>query len=180
MSGVDLVMAERLYSPLREHLLSRPETEAAAYAYVRAESVEGGERWRTIDWQGLGNGSYERQTAQHLVLADEVLPQVIKRAHDANLGLVEFHSHPYSRRACFSLYDIHELRGFAPYIRWRLHGAVYGAVVISPSSFDGLIWSSSAPTPTTLRSWCVEDIVMKPTALGEQLWREESADEQQI
>ena len=75
-------------------------------------------------------------------LDDDVRAGVIKRAHNLNACLIEFHTHPMPGGACFSPSDIKGLKELAPQLLWRLKKRPYVAVVVAPDGLDALAWTS--------------------------------------
>jgi len=88
----------------------------------------------------LDQSDFLAQRSDYLELSDETRQRVIQTAHERRLGVVEFHSHPFPMAAQFSFADYVGLQETVPHMLWRLKGRPYGAVVVGPNDFDGLIW----------------------------------------
>jgi hypothetical protein len=140
--------------------------------FLFAKPVESSSNvWQVVDSQLLSeNMDYADSSEQHLSLADEVRPLVIKRAHDSETAVIEFHGHywpGFSTR--FSNYDLHGLTEFAPHMLWRLPQRPYFALVIGPQSFDGLVWEVKG-NPESLEAIVVGEEELVPTRLSLKNW----------
>lgn len=62
--------------------------------------------------------------------------------------IIEAHSHIGSLGdpAQFSSLDVHSLAEWVPHVRWRLGWRPYVALVVGPTSFDGMAWISPGRT----------------------------------
>jgi hypothetical protein len=101
-------------------------------------------------------------------LTDAYRASIIKKAHDLDAMIIEFHSHPFPSTACFSPTDIEGLRDFVPHVRWRLKNKPYAAVVVAPQSFDALFWATDgAPEPIALN---VGGRIVLPTRKSLEEW----------
>jgi hypothetical protein len=116
---------------------------------------------------------FDIQSSFHLAMTDEALARLIKRAWDLKLALVEWHSHPrYDGPASFSPSDRFGLRDMVPYVRWRLRGSPYAAVVISDASLDALGWLGDDPDPLGVDGIKVGKTVLKPSGISLARWND--------
>ncbi|MEG4917680.1 hypothetical protein [Microcoleus sp. B7-D4] len=123
-----------------EHLIPDPHNlENAAFVFASL-AEEDGLICRDI-WL-LGSSELAVQLPYHFELQDDVRGQVIKRAHDSGLTIVEMHSHLGDRPAEFSWSDLSGFDSWVKHVQWRLKGAPYGAVVVTRNSFDGFFWTN--------------------------------------
>lgn len=127
------------------HLLPADhELEEAAFLFARQDPVDSG-RLICEEVRLLSGEDLAVQLPYHIELADHVRPQLIKRAHDSGLVLVEMHSHLGTFPARFSKSDLWGFEEWVPHMRWRLKGRAYAAVVVAEGSFDGFLWLGEEP-----------------------------------
>ena len=119
---------------------------------------------RTKEWLPLSPQAFKVQSAAYLELTDETRASIIKKAHDTESSLVEFHSHPTSSKASFSGSDLSGLEEFVPHVMWRLKKRPYAAVVVSRSNFDSLFWATPEK-PELLSELDVNGRILHPTGL---------------
>ena len=87
-------------------------------------------------------------------------------AWDKQAALVDFHSHMSDvYPAQFSPSDLYGFRDWVPHVWWRLKGKPVLAVVVSPSSFDSLVWRASPNDPEVLTTLHVGGDAKSPTGL---------------
>lgn len=167
MTDALLELPAAVYSDLQKHLLPpHSKIEQAAFVYARAETSAGNSTiFRFLDWLPLKADNFAAQHEVYLELRDEMRGSLIKRAHDLNASLVEFHSHPGPYPAQFSPSDLAGFHEFVPHVWWRLRGKPYAAVVVAPSGFDALAWLTSAQEPAALNGIMVEGERLTPTGL---------------
>src|ERR1051325_992236 len=91
------------YTELWKHLQSS-KLEEAAFAYARPNVDKLG-RFTIIEWQPVPAEGFVYHTEIGFELTDEMRGIVIKRAHDLDASLVEFHSHKGEWPAEFSPSD---------------------------------------------------------------------------
>jgi len=157
-------MPEDVYKNVWEHLLPRKaKYEQAAFMFADASEASGELKLEYRDWYPVPSTGYLIQSEGHIELSDETRATVIKRAHDLQACLVEFHSHLYSYEVSFSWSDVAGLKEFVPHVMWRLKGRPYAAVVVGGSSFDALIWPVNTTAPETLSELRVGKRVLRPT-----------------
>jgi len=156
------------YRSMRAHLLPRgARDEEAAFLFAHAEDAGA---FRFVDWYGVPGSGFLHRSAYSIELTEEARAFAIKRAHDLGASLVELHSHPFQRVSEFSWSDREGLREFVPHVRWRLRRRPYGAVVVAPTTFDGLAWfdDDTAPRPLAIRLDGAE--VVMPTGRSVGSW----------
>ena len=162
---------------LWKHLLpEKPETEEAAFVFVRGAAEAEGIGFQFLDWWPLGAQDLEVKSPWYLELTDDAKAKAIKRAHDLGASLVEFHSHLGTWPAQFSASDWAGFQEIVPHCIWRLKGRPYLAVVVAQSGFDGLVWPNSASELTCLDSITTESRVLHSTGLSFRSWKEGSHD----
>ncbi|MFQ5803614.1 MAG: hypothetical protein ACE5JQ_12025 [Candidatus Methylomirabilales bacterium] len=172
MGRILLDVPKEVYTALQAHLLpADSETEEAAFVFAHGAMDEGETVFRYAEWLAITPEGFVQRSEGYLELTDETRARVIKRAHDLGASIAEFHSHPFPGRAAFSLSDRAGLTEFVPHALWRLKGRPYIAVVVAPTSFDGLVWSPDAKTPRRLDGIMVGGRVLRPTGLTLRRWR---------
>jgi hypothetical protein len=164
-----LYLTPESHSGIWSHLLPGDklgdEDEQVAFAF--AKTICDGERctFHLIDWVAMGPLDFASQSSHHIELTDEARARSIKRAHDLNASLLEFHSHPFQRHAEFSGSDIFGFEEFVPHVWWRLKGKPYLAIVVAPASFDGVAWVSGPNDPVSIQEVTVGEKILRPTGL---------------
>jgi len=166
MNKILLKISKTVKADIWAHLLPKRFTvEEAAFLFVRRESDENGELFSYFDWAPVPPGGFLSRSAFHFELTDEIRAAMIKRAHDLETSVVEFHSHKGRQPAQFSASDLLGFREFVPHVWWRLKGRPYAAVVLLRSGFDGLVWSTGPDTPQRFDGIVVGKSVLTPTRL---------------
>ena len=150
----------RDYERLREHLEAGDEVEQVAF--LLTEPYAGDETLRVAAIQLIEAENFNLQSGYHVELADEIRPDLIKRAWEEEACVIEVHSH-LDGPARFSWSDIAGFDEWVPHMRWRLRGRPYGALVFAPDDFDALVWNGDTG-PDKLQALVVIDgPVLRPT-----------------
>lgn len=147
---VFIEIPELQHKKIIEHLLGPDGCEEAVFAFCKFERSGSRSRFELIDWYAVPPTGFVTRSRYFLELTDETRSQVIKRAHDLQATLIEFHSHRSTRPAAFSPSDYAGFDEFVPHVWWRLKGRPYAAVVVAESSFDGIAWIDDAKTAVPL------------------------------
>lgn len=167
---VSLQLPEAEHALLLAHLLpadsSLEEDEQAAFVIASPEERGQENVLRHVETILIGRTGFTAQSRYYLELCDEERARVIKRAHDLEGCLVEFHSHPSHWPAAFSPSDLAGLAEFVPHVRWRLRQRPYAAVVVALTGFDGLAWHGESLEARLLDRIVVGDRVLEPTGLS--------------
>ncbi|MBI4095181.1 MAG: hypothetical protein HY435_03245 [Candidatus Liptonbacteria bacterium] len=154
------------YIAIRHHLFPvRSHKEQVAFIYANAELVRKDTVFRFLEWQHVTEEGFEFHSRYHLELTDEMRAAVIKRAHDLQASLVEFHTHDGSWEAEFSKSDMAGFAEFVPHVVWRLRGRPYGAIVMTDTGFDGLAWLRNPHTPERLHGIKIDGKFNRATGL---------------
>ncbi|MFN8215672.1 MAG: hypothetical protein U0R71_03665 [Solirubrobacterales bacterium] len=135
--------------------------EQVAFLYVSLE----GERLVAIELHQVPPEGFLSQSARHLALADEMRANVLGRAAALDACVVEAHSHPGAREACFSPTDLAGFEEWVPHVRWRLGGVPYAALVFAGHELDALGWRGAGPEPEALGHLEVGDRIIRPSNL---------------
>ena len=171
MGRILLDLPGEVHSGLLAHLLlPTAQSEQAAFVFARAVSQGGDTFFRFVEWVPIEPHGFVHNSAYYLELTDETRGRLIKRAHDLDASLVEFHSHLAEWPASFSESDRAGLDEFVPHVRWRLKGKPYMAVVVAPTSFDALAWVSASKNPEEVHGILVGGTLHRPTGLTLKEW----------
>ena len=129
---------------------------------------------RIIDIKVLMPQDFTMQTARYLELRENVLQEMILRAHRTNTALVEAHSHPFTKgpRVHFSPLDCEGLADVGPHVSWRLPGRPYVALVLGWDAFDSLYWEGGERRPRGYVDLLVGGQVVCASRESERSWRE--------
>jgi hypothetical protein len=171
---VTIVAPAALYRAARENLRGRIEQVGFFLADFHAE--EGAFVLR--EWRPMPPEAFECQSAYHVTLRDEIRPEIIKWAWDADACLVEVHSHGDNGIACFSPSDLYGFDEWVPHVRWRLRGRPYAAIVTAGDNFDALAWLDDEKEPVQVTAFEVNAVSHAATARtlpGLNDWRERYA-----
>jgi hypothetical protein len=143
---VVIAASDALYRAAREHLRGRVEQVGFFLADFDAE----GRSFALRTWRPMPPAAFEHQSAYHVTLRDEIRPEIIKWAWNADACLVEVHSHGDDGTAWFSPSDLYGFDEWVPHVRWRLRGRPYAAIVTAGDTFDALAWlAGDAPVQVT-------------------------------
>lgn len=159
--------AETLDSIWNHLLNNKTGYEEAAFAFARFELIEDDEIFKVVNWYPVPSEGFAHRSKYYIELSDATKAYVIKKAHDLETSLVEFHSHTGPWSAEFSPSDFSGFRDFVPHILWRLIGRPYVAVVITRrQDYDGLVWTSLDRESRQLDSIRTEIKTLYPTGLS--------------
>jgi proteasome lid subunit RPN8/RPN11 len=166
-----LELPKHVHRDLLAHLLPPGSTEEEA-AFVFAKPLQDGDEttFSYVEHRNIARDGFARHLGDYLELSDQMRAAVIKRAHDLDASIVEFHSHPYLWPAAFSASDRSGLEEFVPHVWWRLKGKPYAAVVVAPSGFDALVWLTDPRTPQALDAIRAGGKTLAPTRLTLKRW----------
>lgn len=92
--------------------------------------------------------AWDFQGQAYLELSEEEKVKIMIMARKRDFSLIECHSHrsPHGV-ADFSPSDVKGLEEFITYIRWKLPGKKYGALVWAENSVKGVIWDGKRLSP---------------------------------
>ena len=150
-----------VWEALRRHLF---QDDAEQVAFLFARDARGdGERLAVVDSLLVAPERFDHRSAYHVALADDVRPEVIKRAWDTGTCVVEAHSHVAPWASAFSPTDLAGLRELVPHLWWRLRGRPYAALVLTATAFDALAWVAGPDAPESVAGLEVGADVLRPT-----------------
>jgi hypothetical protein len=152
----------RDYERLRAHLDGGSEMEQVAF--LLTAPYGGDEVLHVARIQLIDAENFNFQSGYHVELADDIRPNLIKRAWEAEACVIEAHSHLHGPSR-FSRSDLAGFDEWVPHMRWRLRGRPYAALVFAPDDFDALVWDGDGG-PAPLDALVVVDgPVVRPTGV---------------
>ncbi len=156
-----------VYNKLKYHLLPKKmNAEEAAFVFASKTIERNNLIFQYKELFTVKENEFLCRTPYHFELSEEIRPKIIKKGHDLNCSIVEFHSHLGSHPACFSYSDWCGFDEFVPHILWRLKGKHYIAVVMTRSGFDSLIWKDKENDPEFLDLLSIGRDIIYPTKLS--------------
>lgn len=153
-----------VYMELHKHLLPNLHTdEEAAFVFANAAFHDEKVELNYCDWYAVQPNDYESRSAFHFELTYETNGRIIKRAHDLDACIIEFHSHIDQEFVRFSPTDWMGFSEFVPLVLWRLKGKPYVAIVVTDHGIDALVWMNGAKKPKELSVIKTGSIEVLPT-----------------
>jgi hypothetical protein len=152
---VKIFISEKMYDALRKHLF-KGRKEQGAFLFA-TDSTRSSEMILTVkEIYLIPSDAWDIQDVCYLELSQEEKVKVMMMAKTLNCHLIECHSHrnPYGV-AHFSFSDLKGLDEFISYIRWKLPGKKYGALIWTESSISGMIWDMISPGPIPVKTVCI-------------------------
>jgi hypothetical protein len=160
------------YDDLIAHLLPPDdEEEQAAFVFAHVARTPHQVVFEAAEIAKLGPSDFIAQHDDFLEMTDETRARLIKRAHDLDTSLVEFHSHGGPWRPAFSPSDRTGLKETVPHMWWRLRKRPYLAIVVAKAGFDALLWLDDPKLPRPLDGLLVGSRLLTPTNLSLGGWR---------
>jgi hypothetical protein len=171
MPHVSIHLPRDTYERVYDHLLPpHGVCEEAAFLFAISEVGPESVRLSVVEAMLIPPEGFASRSRFYLELNDRTRAAVFKRAHDLGAGLIECHSHPGQRGACFSWSDLHGFDDFVPHARWRLAGRPYAAIVFATDSIDALAWCRSATDAVRIAGVHADDHLVQPTGLALDNW----------
>lgn len=155
-----VIASAALHSAARAHL--RGHTEQVGF--FLADFDADGSAFVLREWRPMPPDAFEYQSAYHVTLRDEMRPEIIKWAWEADACLVEVHSHGDDGIAWFSPSDLYGFDEWVPHVRWRLRGRPYAAIVTAGDTFDALAWIDAESGPVQVTAFEVDGVTYAATA----------------
>ena len=137
---IKIIIPEKIYKPLRQHLFKGVK-EQGAYLFATEKSSPSETNLIAEDIYLIPAEAWDVQGEGYLELSEEEKVKIMIMARKRDCHLVECHSHrsPYGV-AQFSPSDIKGLNEFVTYVRWKLPGKKYAALVWTRNSVSGMMW----------------------------------------
>ena len=148
--NVKITIPSHLYTTLQKHLF-QGKVEQGAFMFA-SKSSSAGELDLIVDRIHLIPAeAWDVHSSYYLELNDNEKVKIMRMAKDLDRHLIECHSHRHSHGpAYFSPSDIRGLDEFVEYVRWKLPGKIYGALVWTESSIHGQVWNGKKSSPVTV------------------------------
>jgi hypothetical protein len=157
--NVRIVDPTGLFLTAREVLLERAEQ----VGFFLASFDQSKRIFELRDWRPVDADGFELRTDYHVTLSEQTQQDVIQWAWQANLCLVEAHSHGSFELAEFSASDMYGFGVWVPHLFWRLTRRPYGALVLAGHSIDGLCWLDNPNTPEQIQMLESGDVTLSMT-----------------
>jgi hypothetical protein len=155
-----IATTSEIYEAAREHLRGRIEQ----VGFFLADFEPHSQVFAVREWRPMPPEAFEHRSAYHVLLRDELRPEIISWAFRAGGCLIEVHSHGDDGSAGFSPSDIGGFEEWVPHVIWRLRGRPYAAIVTAGDSFDALAWLDGAAEPVQVERLEVDGCGYTPTA----------------
>lgn len=135
-----IIIPRSLHQALQAHLFQN-HLEQGAFLLAQPERANGTLSLKAHNLYLISPDGWAIQSSVHLEMTDEQRAKVMKIGRDGGWSLIECHSHPGSGDdVAFSVSDYAGLDEFVPYVRWKLDGRPYAALVWGEASVDGCVW----------------------------------------
>lgn len=159
-----LNIPSEVYMNLLKHLLPSEHTdEEAAFVFTKVSLHDEEIELNYQDWYAVQPNDYESRSAYHFELKAETNGMIIKRAHDLDTCIIEFHSHINPEFIQFSYTDRQGFLEFIPHIFWRLQRRPYVAIVVTTQGVDALVWMDNVKKPKGLSMIKIGETEVVPT-----------------
>ena len=150
----NVLIPEELYITLRRHLFKENQ-EQGAFLFAKESASSNGTDLIVKDIHLIQTGAWDVQNSFYLELSEEEKVKIMLHARDRDFDLIECHSHRNNGPAAFSLSDIRGLKEFLGYVRWKLPGKKYGALVWTESSVHGQVWDLKNNLRFPIKKVCI-------------------------
>jgi hypothetical protein len=160
----EIVIPEELTRRLRGHLFQN-ELEQAGFLFARVARDGSSLRFDVFDCYLVPASGWDVQMDVYLEMSHEERGRILKLARELDAAVIDCHSHPHSTDAVwFSPSDRSGITEFAQYVRWKLNGRPFAALVWGEDSVDGVIWQDDFLRAEVLASVLSGGLRMTPTA----------------
>jgi len=162
--NIKIIIPANVFNEIKHHLLPQNQKfEEAAFVYsvvkLHGEQME----LSFLEWYAVQPKDYLNRSGFHFELTHEMNSRTIKRAHDLNSSIIEFHSHLDQKLVKFSYTDWQGFSEFVPHVLWRIKNKPYSAIVITKLGIDALVWVESFDKPLGLNELKIGNKVMIPS-----------------
>jgi hypothetical protein len=151
----NMLISENLYRALRKHLFKGKEEQGAFLFAIDATGFSE-MTLKVEDVYLIPPEAWDVQKSYYLELSQTEKVKIMLMARKRNCHLIECHSHRsrYGMKF-FSPSDIYGLKEFITYVRWKLPGKKYGALVWTKKSLYGELWDPNSLSPHTLKGFYI-------------------------
>ncbi len=166
--------SERQFRALRSALVLGGHLDGREQGAFLFASPEEEGTLRVVEIAVIRTQDFTVQTAHCLQLQEDVLQNMILRAHGTSTALVEAHSHPFTSgsRVCLSPTDREGLAQAGPHVAWRLPERPYIALVFGWDAFDSLYWEGRDRPPRGCVDLLVGGQLLRASRESKRSWRE--------
>lgn len=145
---MDLVMSAIEFRRVHAELLSCSPAEGAAFLATEVS----GQHLVVRSARVFTRNELEPTESGELSLTEDAQVSALASLKRRGHGVVEVHTHPGSQKDVrFSTFDREQLPGFARYVRNKLGGRTYGALVLGQAGYAGLAITDRGEEPLILR-----------------------------
>jgi len=136
----NIIIPSGIALTLRQHFF-QGEVEQGAFLFAE-EKREGGDlNFIAADFYLVPPRGWEVQMEVYLQMKDSERAKIMKLAREKNLCAIDCHSHPRADDdVWFSASDVAGITDFAQYVKWKLDGKPFAAMVWGESSVDAVLW----------------------------------------
>lgn len=160
----EILIPGELMRRLRGHLFQN-ELEQAGFLFARVAGDGSALRFEVFDCYLVPASGWDVQMDVYLEMSHEERGRILKLARERNAAVIDCHSHPHSTEdVWFSPSDRSGITEFAQYVRWKLSGKPFAALVWGENSVDGVVWQDDFAQAQALASVRIEGLRMIPTA----------------
>jgi hypothetical protein len=136
----EVVISGEAMNQVRTHLF-QSDLEQAAFLFASVEEREFSIRFIVSDYYLVPKSGWDVQMNVYLEMSEAERARILKLARDRNAAIIDCHSHPQAGRdVWFSPSDSAGISDFAQYVRWKLDGKPFAALVWGEQSVDGVVW----------------------------------------
>jgi hypothetical protein len=145
-----VVIGHRYYVKLMTHLFHGT-TEQGAFLFVTEQDDNGNILLLVNDIYLVPEEGWDHRSWAYLELNEKEKVKIMLMAREKGCCLVECHSHRFpASKAVFSISDEKGLEEFLGYVKWKLGGKTYGAIVFGKSSMEGKVWPGATLPPVPI------------------------------
>jgi molybdopterin-synthase adenylyltransferase len=145
---MELRVAATDLAKLYRQLLARAPDEGAAF--ITAEP--GGSALLLRSYRVFDESELDAESSE-LSVTEEAQTAELATLKRGGHALIEVHTHPGSGPAVgFSRFDQEQLPPFARYVRLKLPGRPFGALVLSERGYAGRVWTDAGVEPLTIQA----------------------------
>lgn len=144
---IEIRLPEKIKNALYEHLFQN-DVEQAGFLFARCFESSESIVFEVFDQYLVPEEGWAHQSAYHLELDDAERARIMKLASDQKAAIIDCHSHVgVCSDLNFSLSDVTGIKEFKNYVKWKLDGKPYGAMVLNSSAIDAVAWHGNFEVP---------------------------------
>lgn len=144
---IEIRLPQAIKKDLYDHLFQN-DVEQAAFLFACCLESADAVMFDVFEQYLVPEDGWAHQSEYHLELEDSERAKIMKLARDRGAAIIDCHSHV---GACsdlnFSLSDVSGIKEFKNYVKWKLDGKPYCAMVFNKSSIDAVAWHGNFEKP---------------------------------